>query len=197
MNQQFSNEYFSKNQFIWHYYDNNGVHIGIHLKNYMSDNTPMKSNPAPFHELGGEKGIKVITMEEVVSFENKLFILKDQKLYPLMPNLPSPNYNDDFGFKKMDIHPNIIERAKLNSYADLYAKFLSHEGLSKEELETAIKLKQSLINSRRKKIEDIISQKEYEEFVKSISIGAKFKQWRNSVKQKKENNQSNNENEVE
>lgn len=184
MSLQFLNEPFKKNQFIWHYYDNNGVHIGIHIKNLLPDSAPMKSNPAPFHELGGKKDVKVTNLAEVVSFENKLYIRKGLKLYPLIQDLPSPNYNDNFSDKIIDIRPNIFERTKLNAYNNLYLKFLSSKGLNKEELANAIELKQSLVNSRKKKIEDSISEKEYEEFVKSIGISAKFKQWRNSVKKK-------------
>lgn len=107
-----------------------------------------------------------------------------------MPNLPSPNYNDDFGDKKINVRPNHIERAKLNSYANLYSQFLSRRGLSKEELANAIELKQSLVNSRKKKIESSINQVEYEKFVKSIDISERLKQLKNSAKEKNEMTQN-------
>lgn len=51
----FTDEQFTKNQFIWHYYDNKGVHVGIHINSLLPDSLPRKFSPTPFHELSKKR----------------------------------------------------------------------------------------------------------------------------------------------
>lgn len=127
------------------FYDGqNVVHVGGFYKNTLKP-SPRKSKPMPFCEFED-------TCKEVIEDSNGVhYVKRGLRIFPLLEGLPKPVYNDDSGIQKYDIKPNILEKKKLKSYQDLFIKFHS-QGLTKSEIEKAIKLKNDIQTSRNLKI---------------------------------------------
>lgn len=135
----------SKDKEIYYFYDGqNIVHVGGFYKNTLKP-SPRKSKPMPFCEFED-------TCKEVIEDGNGVhYVKRGFMIFPLLEGLPKPVYNDDSGEQKYDIKPNILEKIKLKSYHDLFIKFYS-QGLTKSEIEKAIKLKNEIQISRCLKI---------------------------------------------